>query len=632
MLPELGHLAAVTALALALAQSWCVYSADMRAARNAVLMQLWMLVLAWCCLTAAFMANDFSVAYVAHNSNSQLPWHYRISAVWGAHNGSLLLWILVHAGWSAAAATFLVKVAPPRFVARTLGVLGMLSAAYLLLLLLLSNPFLRHPLPPSDGADLNPLLQDPGLIIHPPMLYLGYVGTAVGFAIVIAAMLERVEVLRWSAWLRPWALASWMFLGCGIALGSWWAYYELGWGGWWFWDPVENASFMPWLCGTALLHVVAAAAKRGLYAAWAILLAVCTFALSLLGAFLVRSGILNSVHTFAVDPGKGLYLLALFAAAIGGGLLLFAFRAPPWRGTGSPSLLARETLLLGNSVVLFVAMATVFLGTLYPLLLDAVGAGKISVGEPYFNAVFVPLMVPAALLPVLGVATRWQGDSLARMWPTLRQAGVAAVVMFVAVLAMFHEQATFLGAAFGLALSAWLAYGSIAIAWQRRRSLGRSTLAATLAHCGLAVTVAGIAVTSAFSSEAHLRMRIGDSHTVGGISFELQQVQPASGPNYSGIEAVVGAFSGNRQIAELRPQKRLYEVRQSWMTEAGIEAGLWRDLYVAIGEVLDDGSYGMRLQVKPMVRWIWLGAIIMALGAIVGLWPQRGQRQAAAVP
>ena len=624
MLPELGHFAVIVALVLSLVQAGCLYNADMLLAKRAVLAHTGLLLLAFCCLTAAFIANDFSVAYVAHNSNSQLPLQYRISAVWGAHNGSLLLWILVHAVWSSLVALYLAKVAPEKFVARVLGIMAILSAAYLLLLLLLSNPFLRHPLPPADGADLNPLLQDPGLIIHPPMLYLGYVGSAAGFAIVIAAMLERTPVLQWASWLRPWVLASWMFLGIGIALGSWWAYYELGWGGWWFWDPVENASFMPWLCGTALLHVVAAAARRGIYATWVVLLAICTFALSLLGAFLVRSGILTSVHTFAIDPGKGLYLLALFAAVVGGGLLLFAFRAPRWRGAGTVPLLARESLLLGNSAILFVAMATVLLGTLYPLFLDAMGMGKISVGEPYFNAVFVPLMVPAVLLPVLGMAAGWQTNRIAKLLPVLRQAAIAAIVLFIAALAVFSTDiSTALSAAFALALGAWLIYGSVAMAWKQRGA----NIAATLAHTGLAVTVIGIGVTSAFSSEAHLRMRPGDSHSIGGVSFELRQVKEISGPNYDGIEADVHVFSDGKEIAVLKPQKRLYQVRATRMTEAGIAPGLWRDLYVAIGEVLEDDSYGMRLQVKPMVRWIWLGAIIMAAGAIAGILQQRRRQE-----
>lgn len=624
MLPELGQIATLAALALALVQAGCIYSADLNIARRAVFTHTGLLLVAWFCLTAAFIGNDFSVAYVAHNSNSQLPLHYRISAVWGAHNGSLLLWILVHALWSSVAAVYLCKVAPAQFAARALGVLGILGAAYLLLLLLLSNPFLRHPLPPVDGADLNPLLQDIGLIIHPPILYLGYIGSAIAFAIAIAAMLERTPVQSWATWARPYVLVTWVFLGCGIALGSWWAYYELGWGGWWFWDPVENASFMPWLCGIAFIHVLAAAAKRGLYAAWALLLAVCTFALSLLGTFLVRSGILTSVHTFATDPEKGLYLLALFAMVVGGALILFAFRAPPWRGIGQASLLARETLLLGNSAVLFVAMTTVLLGTLYPLLLDAVGMGKISVGVPYFNAVFVPLMVPAALLPVFAAAAHWRVDSFARLWPLLRQAVVAALILFVVVMAMMYAlEYTALSAAFGLALSIWLFCGSIAVAWQKRGRLAANTLGMTLAHCGFAIAIAGISVTSAFSSESHLRMAVGDSHKVGNVVFELRQVKNIQGPNYTGIEAAVHAFDGDKEIAVLTPQKRLYTVRGMQMTEAGIEAGLWRDLYVAIGEVLGDGSYGMRLQVKPMVRWLWLGAIIMAMGAMVALWPPR---------
>ncbi|MEX1081979.1 MAG: heme lyase CcmF/NrfE family subunit [Halofilum sp. (in: g-proteobacteria)] len=642
MNPEIGNLALAVALALALFQSVVplVGAAQgrapwMAAARPAALAQFGFVALAFIALSIAFYTSDFSVAYVADNSNRALPWYYRLTAVWGGHEGSMLLWSLVLAGWTLAVA-LCSRSLPLVLVARVIAVLGLISTGFLLFMLLTSNPFARLDPAPMDGADLNPLLQDIGMIIHPPMLYMGYVGMAVAFGFAIAALLGGRLDAGWARWARPWVTTAWVFLTAGVALGSWWAYYELGWGGWWFWDPVENASFMPWLVATALIHSLAVTEKRGAFKSWTVLLAITAFSLSLLGTFLVRSGVLTSVHAFATDPARGVYILAFLGLVIGGSLLLYAIRGPFTVGNNRFEWLSRETMLLGNNVVLIVAAGTVLLGTLYPLAVDSFGLGKLSVGPPYFNTVFLPLMV--ALLALLGGGqmVRWRRDDLRRIWLHLRYALVASVVLGLGIAAMLGGGlGTHLSVALGLALALWVALGTIQtvrtqLSGQRKlggalRRLPASVYGMSLAHLGLAVTVVGITISSAYEVESRVRMEPGDTAVVAGQTFRFERFEERDGPNYRASTATFTASRDGEVVATMVPEKRFYQSGGQPMTEAGIDAGFTRDLYVSLGSPLGEAgdAWSVRLYYKPLVRWIWLGALLMSVGGLLAITDRR---------
>lgn len=588
------------------------------------------LLFSFICLTYAFMVDDFSVAYVANNSNTALPWYYKFSAVWGAHEGSLLLWALILAGWTFAVAIFS-RHLPEEMLARVLAVMGMISIGFLLFLIVTSNPFERLlPNSPADGRDLNPLLQDFGLIVHPPMLYMGYVGFSVAFAFAIAALLGGKLDAAWARWSRPWTTVAWAFLGIGIALGSWWAYYELGWGGWWFWDPVENASFMPWLVGTALIHSLAVTEKRGVFKSWTVLLAIATFSLSLLGTFLVRSGVLTSVHAFATDPERGVFILAFLLVVVGGSLALFAVRAPVVKSQVGFGLWSREALLLVNNIVLVVSAAMILLGTLYPLVLDALTGAKLSVGPPYFNALFLPLMALLMAVISVGVLVRWKDTPLKWLGSMLAPVLVASVVLAVV--------ATFLHGDFHWAVLAvcllafWVILAGVRDILDKTRhkgllkglpSLGRSYWGMQMAHFGFAVCALGVVLTSLGSYERDLRMAPGDSVELGGYRFQFEGAVHHEGPNFISDKGTVRVFDGERQISVLHPEKRLYTVQQATMTEAGIDAGFTRDLFVALGEPLEQGAWAVRIHIKPFVRWIWLGALLMGFGGFLAAADKR---------
>ncbi|UCJ15170.1 heme lyase CcmF/NrfE family subunit [Pseudomonas sp. MM211] len=637
MIPELGHLAMILALCLALVQStlpligaWRGDRQWMSLAQPAAWGQFAFLVFSFACLTYSFMADDFSVAYVAQNSNTALPWYYKFSAVWGAHEGSLLLWALILGGWTFAVAIFSRQL-PEEMLARVLGVMGIISVGFLLFLIITSNPFTRLlPNVPSDGRDLNPLLQDFGLIIHPPMLYMGYVGFSVAFAFAIAALLGGKLDAAWARWSRPWTIVAWAFLGIGIALGSWWAYYELGWGGWWFWDPVENASFMPWLVGTALIHSLAVTEKRGVFKSWTVLLAIAAFSLSLLGTFLVRSGVLTSVHAFASDPERGVFILAFLLLVVGGSLTLFALRAPVVRSQVGFSLWSRETLLLANNLILVVAASMILLGTLYPLVLDALSGAKLSVGPPYFNALFVPLMGLLMAVLAVGVLVRWKDTPVRWLLGMLAPVLVASVILALLASWLWGD---FHWAVLGVCmLAAWVVLAGLRDIQDKTRhkglfkgmaSLGRSYWGMQLAHLGLAVCALGVILTSLGSFERDMRMAPGDAVELGGYRFVFEGAAHHEGPNFISDRGTVRVFEGERQIALLHPEKRLYTVQQSVMTEAGIDAGLTRDLFVALGEPLEQGAWAVRVHIKPFVRWIWLGALMMGFGGFLAAADKR---------
>jgi cytochrome c-type biogenesis protein CcmF len=576
------------------------------------------------------MVDDFSVAYVAHNSNSALPWYYKFSAVWGAHEGSLLLWAFILAGWTFAVAVFSRQL-PEDMLARVLGVMGLISIGFLLFLIVTSNPFERLlPQVPVDGRDLNPLLQDFGLIVHPPMLYMGYVGFSVAFAFAIAALLGGRLDAAWARWSRPWTLVAWAFLGLGIALGSWWAYYELGWGGWWLWDPVENASFMPWLVGTALIHSLAVTEKRGVFKSWTVLLAIAAFSLSLLGTFLVRSGVLTSVHAFATDPERGVFILVFLLMVVGGSLTLFALRAPVVKSQVGFGLWSRETLLLVNNLLLVVATAMILLGTLYPLLLDALSGAKLSVGPPYFNAMFVPLIGALMVTLGVGILVRWKDTPLKWLLGMLTPVLITSVVLGGLGSLLFGD---FNWAVLAVSLlAAWVVIASIRDLLDKTRhkgllkgmrSLAPSYWGMHLAHLGLAVCAIGVVLTSHQSAERDLRLAPGESLSLGGHEFVFEGAVHHEGPNFTSDKATIRVLDGDKQIATLHPEKRLYTVQQMPMTEAGIDAGFTRDLYVALGEPLGDGAWAVRVHIKPFVRWIWLGALMMGLGGVLAAGDRR---------
>ena len=638
MVPEIGQFALILALLLALAQGVLPIVGATRGipawisvARPAAQGQFVFVAIAFGCLAWSFANNDFSVLNVATNSNSQLPLQYRLAATWGSHEGSLLLWVLMLSVWTVAVTVFS-RHLPEEMAARVLGVMGLVSVGFLLFMLLTSNPFERLFPAAADGRDLNPLLQDFGMVVHPPMLYMGYVGFSVAFAFSIAALLGGRLDATWARWSRPWTTLAWCFLTLGIMLGSWWAYYELGWGGWWFWDPVENASFMPWLFGTALIHSLAVTEKRGSFKSWTVLLAICAFSLSLLGTFLVRSGVLTSVHAFATDPKRGIFILAFLTVVIGGSLTLFAWRAPRVGLGGKFDLVSRESMLLANNVLLAVASGSVLLGTLYPLFLDALNLGKISVGPPYFEAVFVPLMTPAVFLMGIGPLARWKDSSLPELAVRLKWAlGVSLITALLLPIALGRWTPLI---AFGLLLAAWIIATSV-VTLKHRLSRGEGSLRARLgaqprayygmllAHCGVAVFIVGVTLVKGYETERDVRMAVGDSVTVGGYAFRFDGVQAITGPNYRGSRGAIDVSRDGRHLRVMHPEKRIYNAQQMPMTEAAINTGIFGDLYVSLGEPVSGGAWSVRVYHKPFVTWIWGGFIIMALGGFLALCDRR---------
>jgi cytochrome c-type biogenesis protein CcmF len=642
MIPELGHFALILALLLAIVQAAFPLAGSlsgnrpwMAMARPLAYGQLTLLAIAFVALMHAFLTSDFSVLYVAQHSNTLLPAIYKVSAVWGGHEGSLLLWVLFMAAWGAAVAAFS-KNLPLIMVARVISVQGMIAIGFLLFMLLTSNPFERLFPVPQEGADLNPLLQDPGLAIHPPMLYMGYVGFSVAFAFAVAALIGGRLDAAWARWSRPWTTVAWVFLTIGIMLGSWWAYYELGWGGWWFWDPVENASLMPWLVGTALIHSLAVTEKRAAFKSWTVLLAICAFSLSLLGTFLVRSGVLTSVHAFATDPSRGLFILLFLCVVVGGSLALYAWRAPEVSDGGRFDLISRETALLGNNLIFIAFTILVLFGTLAPLLYEAAGWGKISVGFPWFNKMFLALAPFLAILLGLGPAARWKHDEPLRLLKTLWWAlAVSVAVLAISELPMFNGGNLWVPV--GLALAVWLVLSHVAIVRERLknkgsltnmgravladlRGSGRSFYGMVTAHVGVAVFVVGVTMVSNFQLEEDVRMSPGDSHAIAGYRFEFLGAEQVPGPNYMAQRGEFRVYRGNREVTQLYPEKRAYLGGGMPMTEAAIDPGLFRDIYVSLGEpVGNQGDWALRLYYKPFVRWIWLGAILMALGGTLAV-------------
>ncbi|MCC7327817.1 MAG: heme lyase CcmF/NrfE family subunit [Burkholderiales bacterium] len=643
MIPELGHFALILALLVAIAQGVLPMigaqrrdAALMAIARPAAHAQFLLVAFAFGCLAWSFATADFSVELVAQHANSQLPLHYRLAATWGSHEGSLLLWVLMLTGW-ATAVSLRSRNLPAALLARVLAVMGLVSVGFLLFLLFTSNPFLRLIPAAPEGRDLNPLLQDPGMVIHPPMLYMGYVGFSVAFAFSIAALLGGKLDATWARWSRPWTTAAWSFLSIGIALGSWWAYYELGWGGWWFWDPVENASFMPWLIGTALLHSLAVTEKRGTFKSWTVLLAIIAFSLSLLGTFLVRSGVLTSVHAFATDPTRGVFILVFLAIVIGGSLTLYAVRAGAVGGGAGFAPVSRESLLLANNVLLVVACASVLLGTLYPLFLDALNLGKISVGPPYFDAVFVPLMAPLVFLMGVGPVASWRRAELPDLWTRLRWALAVAVVTSLLLPFALGRWSPLI--AFGLFLALWVIAATAALVIQRLRQSPQPGLFAKLAansaawygmilaHLGIAVFIIGVTLVKGYEIEQNLTMTPGQTVRVGDYDFTFRGVTPVNGPNYSGFAGAIEMRRDGKLREVLRPEKRIYNASGMPMTEAAIDTGFFGDRYVSLGEPVSEkgheGAWVMRVYIKPFVDWIWGGCLLMALGGFIAMTDRR---------
>jgi cytochrome c-type biogenesis protein CcmF len=638
VIPELGQLALILALLLAAAQ--CLLPligaqtgnrALIATARPIVAGQAVFVALAFAILTYAFLTQDFSVKYVALNSNLRLPWYYRFSAVWGAHEGSLLLWVLILNVWTVAVAAFSQRL-PDDFIARVLSVLGFIAFGFLLFTALTSNPFERALPMPFDGNDLNPVLQDPGLIMHPPMLYTGYVGFSVAFAFALAALIGGELDVRWVRWARPWTNVAWGFLTLGIALGSWWAYYELGWGGWWFWDPVENASFMPWLVGTALIHSQAVTEKRGSFRAWTLLLAIFAFSLSLLGTFLVRSGVLTSVHAFAADPRRGLFILGFLGIVIGGSFLIYALRAPKVAGGEPFAAVSRETALLINNLMFVCAAAMVLLGTLYPLLGEALNLGRISVGPPYFGFMFVLLMLPVVLLVPFGPFLRWRsGDwraSLKHLRPALL--GAVGIAVVAAIVAAVVANGLPLKAIVGAAVSIWVGLGIALYALMRWRSAPRGRrytpemLGMILAHFGIAIFLAGVLIVEATNIEKDIKLSPNETIVLGGLTFRFDGVKGSEGPNFKADRGTLTVLKNDAVVATLNPEKRQYSRGTQVQTESAIDPGLFRDISVALGEPIGtDGAWAVRIYVKPFVRWIWLGALFMMLGGFVAATDRR---------
>jgi len=639
MIPELGSFSLMLALCLALVQGIVPiagsFSGNARwisLARPAAVGQCVFVVFAFSCLTYVFVTNDFSVVYVASNSNSTLPVYYRIAGVWGGHEGSLLLWTQILALWSLAVAV-LSRQLPDQTVARVLGVMGLISVGFLCFMLVTSNPFERLLPAAVDGRDLNPLLQDFGMIVHPPLLYMGYVGFSVAFSFAISALMAGQLDAAWARWSRPWTLVAWMFLTLGIFMGSFWAYYELGWGGWWFWDAVENASFMPWLVGTALIHSLAVTEKRGSFKSWTVLLAIIAFSLSLLGTFLVRSGVLTSVHAFATDPQRGLFILIFLAMVIGGSLLLYAWRAPSVGLGGRFSLFSRESILLVNNVLLVAAAGTVLLGTLYPLFLDALDLGKISVGPPYFETVFVPLMSPVLLLLAIGPFVRWKQSSWSGLARRLRWIALATLLLAGAAALWFAPSAMVV---FGIALAVWIGLATAshllerlrhapvgASLWWRIVSQPRSYWGMLAAHFGIAIFVVGVTLVKGMETTGEVGMRIGEATRAGDYTFRFTELKNIKGPNYIGAQGIFEVMRGNTFITTMKPEKRLYTVQGMPMTEAAIDRGFTRDLYVSLGEATKENVWIVRVQHKPFVGWIWGGCLMIAFGGFLAASDRR---------
>ncbi len=645
LIPEIGHFALWLALGVALALGVFPMAGAatgrsdwMGLARPGAYALFVLVAIAFACLVASFVRHDFSVLYVASNSNTALPLQYRIAGVWGGHEGSLLLWVQMLALWTVAVAAFS-RHLPEAVVARILAVMGLVSVGFLLFMLFTSNPFDRLFPAPLDGRDLNPLLQDPGMVIHPPMLYMGYVGFSVAFAFAIAALLGGNLDSTWARWTRPWTTVAWMFLTIGIALGSSWAYYELGWGGWWFWDPVENASLMPWLLGTALIHSLAVTEKRNSFKSWTVLLAILAFSFSLLGTFLVRSGVLSSVHAFATDPRRGLFILAFLTVVVGASFALYAWRAPTV-GLGKRfALWSKESALLGNNVLLLVAALAVLLGTLYPLLLDALGLGKISVGPPYFDAVFMPLMAPTVFLMGVGPLARWKETDLPSLALRLRWAAAISVVASLATGWLAGEVRPV--STLGLVMAFWIAASVATDLWERVRPAGaawadaanrarqipRALVGMMVAHLGIAAFCFGVVMVKTYEVERDVKMAVGDSTTVRGYTFVFNGVKELQGPNYVAMQGQMQVTRNGGAPLDMHPEKRIYRVQQNPMTEAAIDAGVTRDLYVSLGEQVEGGAWIVRVYVKPFIDWIWGGCLLMALGGLLAVTDRRYRRK-----
>jgi cytochrome c-type biogenesis protein CcmF len=649
MIPEIGHFLLWLALGVALMVGVLPMvgatrgRADLMAiGRPAAYVLFALVTLASACLMASFLGNDFSVLYVASNSNSALPIQYRIAGFWGGHEGSLLLWVQMLVIWMVAVALFS-RHLPIEVLSRILAVMGIISVGFLLFMLLTSNPFDRLFPAPPDGHDLNPLLQDPGMVAHPPMLYMGYVGFCVAFAFAIAALIGGNLDATWARWTRPWTTVAWMFLTVGIALGSSWAYYELGWGGWWFWDPVENASLMPWLLGTALIHSLAVTEKRGSFKSWTVLLAILAFSFSLLGTFLVRSGVLSSVHAFATDPRRGLFILAFLTIVVGSSFALYAWRAPTVGLGARFALFSKETALLANNVLFVVAAGAVLLGTLYPLILDALGLGKISVGPPYFDSVFVPLMAPTVFLMGVGPMARWKESSVPDLAQRLKWA--LGVTVFAAIGTGWLAGSIHLVATLGLLMSFWIVSSVATDFWERvrpegkgfselRRRIGqipRALAGMMVAHVGVAVFCLGVTMVKTYEVESDVRMAVGDTTTVRGYQFAFKGVKAVQGPNYDATRAQIEITRDGARVTELHPEKRIFRVQQNPMTEASISPGLTRDLYVSMGEEVDGGAWIIRVYVKPFIDWIWGGCLLMAFGGFLAVTDRRYRRKSGVV-
>ena len=646
MIAELGHFALWLAVGVTLVMGTLPLVGAQRdrpelmaLARPAAQLLFVLVLFSFLCLGASFARNDFSVLNVASHSNSALPLQYRMAAVWGSHEGSMLLWLLMQAGWALAVATFS-RTLPLPMLARTLAVMGLLTLSFLLFVLLTSNPFERLFPIPLDGRDLNPQLQDPGMIFHPPMLYMGYVGFSVAFAFAVAALIGGNLDAQWARWMRPWTTVAWAFLTFGIALGSWWAYYELGWGGWWFWDAVENASFMPWLVGTALIHSLAVTEKRGSFKSWTVLLAIMAYSLSLLGTFLVRSGVITSVHSFASDPTRGLFILVMLAITVGGALSLYAWRAPKVGLGARFSMLSRETMLLANNVLLVVAACAVMLGTLYPLILDALGLGKISVGPPYFDAVFVPIMAVLVFFMGIGPLARWKHDELPALSVRLRWAAGVTVVS-AAISAWVGGQLTVMSVV-GLLMTFWIVTSIATELWERVRPAGgvranvlhrlgqvpRATAGMMLAHIGVAVFVFGVTMVGTYDVERDVAMSPGDSTTVNGYTFTYLSAKPVQGPNYDAVRGHLEVTRDGQAVADMYPEKRVYRVQRNPMTEAAIHSRVRGDLYVQMGEVIKGETWLVRIWVKPFVSWVWFGCLLMGLGGLLAITDRRYRSRA----
>lgn len=634
MLPEIGLFTLIVAFCFAVLQfliplmgiklqssPWMIF------AKYAVFAQVFFITLSCFSLLYGLASNDFSLAYVAQNSNSHLPLIYRICALWGAHEGSLLLWVFILNIWTLFVCIFS-RSLPLDFLAKVLAVLGFISGGFLLFLLSTSNPFLRLlENTPLEGRDLNPLLQDPGLIIHPPMLYIGYVGFAIAFAFAIAALLSGRLENQWVRWSRPWTLIAWSFLTFGITLGSWWAYRVLGWGGWWFWDPVENASFLPWLTGTALIHSLAVAEKRNVFKTWTVLLAILAFSLSLIGTFLVRSGVLISVHAFANDPLRGVFVLKFLILVIGGSLLIYAWRGHLLKNEVPFAIWSRETALLANNIILIVAMCTVLLGTLYPLIVDALALGKISVGAPYFNSVFIPIILPLFLIMGIGPALQWSRNNLTLVYQRLKYSMLFALILAIVLPWLINGHIHYF-LVIGLIFAFWIILATLQDNFfnamkPAKNGFTLNRVGMIVAHLGFAITAIGIVVTTSYSVERDVRMNPGDSLKINNYQFTFLNTHPIKGPNYNGDEALVNVKQNQRDVGTLRPQQRIFAAQNMALAKTAIDVGIFRDLYIALGEPLENKAWSLRIYYKPFIRFIWLGGLMMLTGGLLAAADRR---------